>query len=302
LPLDNLNLFKHPLPEPSTPNSHDRFYFGEEIKANSPIFEKTHALSSDDSLDAILSSVRDVGNSKSSSSSLSWGEEYKSDASKQVRAELERMDRVLRGEEPIPANYDAEEYEEWMEFFPNLCVLGTKTGTCTKSSGAAPAPVDEILAIDPEDTCDKLETSDQIKKAVIDQIYEKIAVNAPKITLNLDEIDVDSYLKVSPLGGASRLTRRQSSSRSLISSQISSSKWLKDDDYSSLPFLGVKPERNGVPKGILKNALVLPPIETCQIRSVSATPRRQSKSLSALSVKEQKYSGFKRKGDKDTFK
>lgn len=181
-------------------------------------------------------------------------------------------------------------------------VLGTKTGTCTKSSGAAPAPVDEILAIDPEDTCDKLETSDQIKKAVIDQIYEKIAVNAPKITLNLDEIDVDSYLKVSPLGGASRLTRRQSSSRSLISSQISSSKWLKDDDYSSLPFLGVKPERNGVPKGILKNALVLPPIETCQIRSVSATPRRQSKSLSALSFKEQKYSGFKRKGDKDTFK
>lgn len=116
LPLDNLNIFKHPPPETS---HNDRLYFGEEITQDiCPVFEKTHILSSDDS-DVILTSIKDWG-SKSSSSSLSWGEDSKSEASKQVRDELERMDRVLRGEEPIPSNYDQEEYQEWMDFFPNL--------------------------------------------------------------------------------------------------------------------------------------------------------------------------------------
>ncbi|EEZ97383.1 uncharacterized protein LOC657163 [Tribolium castaneum] len=264
LPLDNLTLFRHPPPD-SLHN--DRLYFGEEVTQES---EKTQVLSSDDS-DVILASVRDWG-SKSSSSSLSWGEEYKSEASKQVKEELERMDRVLRGEEPIPSHYDQEEYQEWMQFFPNLCVLGTKTGVYVNSVEST-NDFEETLAIHPEDTCDKkVETSDRIKKAVIDQIYDKIVTKAPKITLN-DSIDLDKYLKISPIGGA-RLPRRQLSSRSLMSSQISSSKWLKEDDYSSLPFVSV---RNGraPPKSILKNSLVLPPIESRSALS--------SKSMSALS-------------------
>ncbi|RZC40563.1 hypothetical protein BDFB_008194 [Asbolus verrucosus] len=313
LPLDNLALFKHPPPEASQ----EKLYFGEEIpKDNSPIFERTHILSSDDSLDTILTGLKDLSTGKSSSSSLSWGDEYKSEASKQVRNELERMDRVLQGLEPIPPNYDEEEYKEWMEFFPNLCILGSRFGRYTEEGGDFCYVGEEILAIHPEDGCDKVETPDQIKtkikKAVIDQIYEKIANNAPKITLNLnDSIDIDSYLKISPLGGSSsreRIVRRQSS-RSLMSSQISSSKWLKEEgEYNSLPFL-VKSERNGAPKSILKNSLVLPPIETSQFRSISATPRRESKSMSALSVNDRlettskflvvKNSGFKRKSGRE---
>ncbi|XP_044263015.1 uncharacterized protein LOC123010303 isoform X2 [Tribolium madens] len=251
LPLDNLNLFRHPPPDSSHSLHNDRLYFGEEITQ-----EKTQILSSDDS-DVILTNIRDWG-SKSSSSSLSWGEEYKSEASKQVRDELERMDRVLRGEEPIPSNYDQEEYQEWMEFFPNLCVFGTKTCIYVNTVQST-NDFEEILAIHPEDNCDKVETSDRVKKAVIDQIYDKIVKKTPKMTLN-DSIDFENYLKISPIGG-SRLPRRQSSSRSLMSSHISSSKWMKDDDYSSLPFVST---RNGQapPKSILKNSLVLPPIQS----------------------------------------
>lgn len=152
-------------------------------------------------------------------------------------------------------------------------MFGTKTGIYTNTIQST-NNVEEILAIHPEDNCDKVETSDQIKKAVIDQIYENIA---PKITLN-DSIDLDKYLKISPIGGA-RLPRRQLSSRSLISSQISSSKWLKDDDFSSLPFVGVKNGR-APPKSILKNTLVLPPIESRSVlssKSTSALLRRRDR-------------------------
>ena len=112
LPLDNLSILKHPLPDHKYS---EKLYFGEEIPK--AVFNEAQFLSSGDS--DILVSVRDVG-SKSSSSSLSWGEEYKSEASKKLREELERMDGVLRGAEPIPDHYDKEEYEEWMHFFPNL--------------------------------------------------------------------------------------------------------------------------------------------------------------------------------------
>ncbi|KAJ8958266.1 hypothetical protein NQ318_017410 [Aromia moschata] len=56
----------------------------------------------------------------SSSSSLSWSDEYESETTKKVQDELERMDRVLRGEEPIPPHYDKDEYEQWMNIFPDL--------------------------------------------------------------------------------------------------------------------------------------------------------------------------------------
>lgn len=56
----------------------------------------------------------------SSSSSLSWSDEYEVEQSKKVLEELNRLDKVFRRIEPIPSDYDAEEIEEWLECFPGL--------------------------------------------------------------------------------------------------------------------------------------------------------------------------------------
>lgn len=105
---------------------------------------------------------------------------------------------------------------------------------------------------------------------------------------------MDSCLKITPMSGSRReaLLQRQQSTKSLVSSHISASKWLKDDEteFNSLPFLievkGLFPrkERNRPLQGILKNNLVLPPITSNQFRSISATSRRATKTSSALSV------------------
>lgn len=100
IPVDNL---KHPLP--------DTNYFGEQIPQKSP--------DSDESFDAFLSNFLSSNNA-SSSSSLSWGTDNKNESPQLVKQELERMDKVLTGQEPIPLNYDREEYLEWMDFFPSL--------------------------------------------------------------------------------------------------------------------------------------------------------------------------------------
>lgn len=56
----------------------------------------------------------------SSSSSLSWSDDYETETTKKVYDELKRLDSVLKGEEPIPSDYDMEECTEWMKYFPNL--------------------------------------------------------------------------------------------------------------------------------------------------------------------------------------
>lgn len=56
----------------------------------------------------------------SSSSSLSWSDDYETETTKKVYDELNRLDKVFKGEESIPPNYDSEECQEWMEYFPYL--------------------------------------------------------------------------------------------------------------------------------------------------------------------------------------
>lgn len=103
-------------------------------------------------------------------------------------------------------------------------------------------------------------------------------------------------MKISHIDGTAKnstVNRRLLSSRSLISSQMSSSKWLKDNDFTSLPFLENQPISSGKiqrkpVKGILKNGTpVLPPIE--QFRSISATPRRPPYSVSGHRSETPKY-------------
>lgn len=126
---------------------------------------------------------------------------------------------------------------------------------------------------------------------------------------------IDDYLRISPVVVSparhpSTGERRQSSKSLLISSQMSSSRWLKNDspppvaavceEYASLPFVDaggslVSSRDRATPllqrRSVGGNAsIVLPPIEG-NFRSISATPRRgqqrktASSCSSALSMK-----------------
>lgn len=64
--------------------------------------------------------VDNLSVSKSSSSSLSWGEDCEIEATQKVKYEYEKMNKVLSGLEPIPPYYDKDEYKLWIKTFPSL--------------------------------------------------------------------------------------------------------------------------------------------------------------------------------------
>ncbi|KAK4882993.1 hypothetical protein RN001_006312 [Aquatica leii] len=63
---------------------------------------------------------------KSSSSSISWSDDFDTEATKRVQIEFERMERILQGKEPIPLHYNKDEYQQWINTFPQLSVIGNK--------------------------------------------------------------------------------------------------------------------------------------------------------------------------------
>lgn len=75
--------------------------------------------SMDSDIESIILDLNKLGG-LSSSSSLSWSDDYETETTKKVYDELKRLDRVIKAEEPIPPNYDKEECEQWMTHFPNL--------------------------------------------------------------------------------------------------------------------------------------------------------------------------------------
>lgn len=103
-------------------------YFGENVQdvniqsPYTPLFSETpqsFSATSNSEIDSITLDLNKLSG-LSSSSSLSWSDEYDSEISQKVLNELERMDRVLQREEPIPLHYDKDEYEQWMNTFPNI--------------------------------------------------------------------------------------------------------------------------------------------------------------------------------------
>lgn len=104
-------------------------YFGENIQdvnihsPYTPLFSEippqSFPTTSNSEIDSITLDLNKLSG-LSSSSSLSWSDEFESETSQKVLDELERMDRVLRREEPIPPHYDKDEYEQWMNTFPNI--------------------------------------------------------------------------------------------------------------------------------------------------------------------------------------
>lgn len=73
--------------------------------------------SSNDTLKTVVSDYESFSADKSSTSS-SWEDDYEHETTEKVSNELRRLERVLRGIEEIPSNYDDDEYELWMKTFP----------------------------------------------------------------------------------------------------------------------------------------------------------------------------------------
>lgn len=110
-PVKNRNLnFKHE--DPSSPINYN-------LESKCSIFEAKHEKTLDSDVESIILDLNKLGG-LSSSSSLSWSDDYETETTKKVFDELKVLDRVLKGEIPIPLKCDKEEYEEWMDFFPNL--------------------------------------------------------------------------------------------------------------------------------------------------------------------------------------
>lgn len=61
-----------------------------------------------------------VSYDKTSSSSVSWCDDFDTEATQRVQNEFERMERVLQGLEKIPSHYNIDEYKLWMKTFPEL--------------------------------------------------------------------------------------------------------------------------------------------------------------------------------------
>lgn len=94
-------------------NSKERFNFKTKAEDDKTV---------DSDVESIILDLNKLGG-LSSSSSLSWSDDYEAETTRKVYDELKRLDMVLKGEVPIPSNYDEEECKEWMDCFPNLWLV-----------------------------------------------------------------------------------------------------------------------------------------------------------------------------------
>ncbi|VEN46420.1 unnamed protein product [Callosobruchus maculatus] len=272
---------------------------------------------SDSDVDSISLELSKLGGF-SSSSSLSWSDEYDSDTSKKIQEELQLINRVLQGEEDIPPHFDKDEFEQWMSAFPNLSIFDSLLTPVNSTENLTSKLIQEqddkfeelkIMGCKSrtylKKGCDKVNSAKHERNQSVihlkDVKHNQRSANRSR--LKADEgrtpksrnsftfsskpksFETDRYLKVLPI-------KKQSSNRHLPGDLEES-----PPEFSSLPFIEVvhspvsksssKTRRQqhayGQVSSRSNNRLVLPPINN-QFRSVSAAPKKASKTLSALSI------------------
>ncbi|XP_049821281.1 uncharacterized protein LOC109595400 isoform X2 [Aethina tumida] len=92
-------------------HSHEH-YFGENVDDDSSEYVSTISSSKDNQ------DFKDL----SSSSQMSFNDFYE-DRTAKVNEELRRLDRILKGLEPVPSYYSQDEFDQWMTTFPGLCIF-----------------------------------------------------------------------------------------------------------------------------------------------------------------------------------
>ncbi|CAH1959338.1 unnamed protein product [Acanthoscelides obtectus] len=277
----------------------------------------TPTFTSDSDVDSISLELSKLGG-LSSSSSLSWSDEYDSDMSKKIQEELELMNRMLQGKEEIPARYDKKEFRQWMTTFPNLSifyshltpvnstenltsrlfeeqndkfedlqVMGCKSRTylkgCDKVNSAKHIPNQSVIDLIDVRNNQRSANRSRLKD---EEIRTPRSRNSFTFSSKPKSFDMDKYLKVLPI--------RKPSSQSLLERLMPRELSDSPPEFSSLPFIEVihsplksssktRKQRHLQVSGRNNSRIVLPPINS-QFRSVSAAPKKASKTLSALSI------------------
>lgn len=242
---------------------------------------------------------------KSSSSSISWSEDFDGEATIKVQRELEQMERVLQGKETIPSHYNKQEYKQWIDTFPQISIIeNSNNSTPTQddqvndtsyTSNKSPEVYIKPYTMEPVRTL-----FTDIRQGVPHHVISGLK-NSPPILTNSSNLK--EFLKVSPIlleesGCRSNyLSTRQQSSHSTIQS----TKWIRSDkpcDYSSLPYISsakAKVNNSSIRKRYKlsspckSNCVSLPPIKTISFPSAnqcrpSITPRVQAKSTSSATI------------------
>ncbi|CAG9768743.1 unnamed protein product [Ceutorhynchus assimilis] len=212
----------------------------------------------------------------SSSSSLSWSEDYESEVAKKVESELEKLDRIFQGTENETTNYDLDEIAEWKQFFPNVYILGCNT------------PINSD--VDSEDEQVKIQPSPGLKHAANRHLIanKKRPPELPpqdnptrrynSLPRKPRSLEIDQYLKISSINSSD--IRKRKYPQATVNRQPSNDLPLDlSPEYFSLPFITATPIKTQMRKPNNRarppQMLILPPIDT-SFRSISATPRQAS--------------------------
>ncbi|XP_076253288.1 uncharacterized protein LOC143191789 isoform X2 [Rhynchophorus ferrugineus] len=209
----------------------------------------------------------------SSSSSLTWSDDYDYEVSKRVQSELERIDRCFQGI-GVPTYYK-EEINEWLHFFPHLSILGYKTPSNSLENSEASSESDDeqsTVAINSNST--QLTSSNKTKRKNEQVIQKILHRKGQTIHPKPKSLDIDKYLRISSIKSP-YLDRKKDS---VPTPSVKDAHRLSEpSEYISLPFitnaLKAETSHHKQPKPVSK--LILPPIIN-NARSVSATPRQSS--------------------------
>ncbi|KAK9878945.1 hypothetical protein WA026_003766 [Henosepilachna vigintioctopunctata] len=300
------------------------------FKKSNLIFNEPSTFNDTD-VESLNSGISEIKLIASLSTSPSWSDD--NEGSKQVQDELEHMDRILRGIDPIPLHFDIDEYKQWMETFPSLSLFGEKVFGPYKihngldlSSTYNNGHKREIPFLKTDEMRNLKQYKEEIKKAVIYNIYENLSTR-----LNSEVLYPNSACKKQKLPLASNThrtcsylndclqnspftciiqdsrCRRNSSNRryNLLEDEVEVS-----PRFESLPLMfedrgkNINLSYNKVQHSLnmrkSRRSFILPPINnerlaSNQVRSISATPTYSSLlSAKGIKLEKKKFNGKSR--------
>ncbi|KAF5295065.1 hypothetical protein FQA39_LY13216 [Lamprigera yunnana] len=250
---------------------------------------------------------------KSSSSSISWSDDFDVEATKRVQLEFERMERILQGQEPIPSHYNKDEYKQWIKTFPQLSITGRsiqRPSVLHKKIDETNSNLEEVFAsdVDPdyltlgEETMSSLnlEKIKEIKDEAVETVFYKISKKWFKKNYDIKsqvlQFQPNVETKTSPLFPKKLQHKTIKKQQQQSSKSEDVLKWMCEpsNKYSSLPHIKsankvkVRKKSSGVSRYSKNtspnktNCVSLPPIDIANIpsgrfRSFSTTPRFQQR-------------------------
>ncbi|CAG9864256.1 unnamed protein product [Phyllotreta striolata] len=230
-------------------------------------------------------------------SSLSDENEYEIELTKKLHEKLKRIDRVLKKQEDFPHHYDREEIALWMNTFPNVHIFDSKP-TCDskrdlssvdRSSSRKCDQKAPYVANNSDFTYNRLlsqRSTNNSKKHTEDNNGKH--KNIFSISSRHKNIDVDKSLKITPL---KRVSDTKIPTKSFKRLQNDYTDY--HSQFDSLPFINLEVLReNRKPSDTYRNEkltksssltkndlLILPPINSDRLRSISATPSQDKPKL-----------------------